>query len=253
MILVLLIEERRLIGESLAVALSAAADLKVQHCSTTEEALCLLAESAQQFDVVLLKQSGGLKAVLDATNRSELKEPVLVITPELSDSEQRRLAGLGVAGIFPEQRSLDNLVDAIGCLSGGHTWFNDHPSPEDSHAPTLSQQETRVAELVLAGFYNKEIGPQMGISESRVKALLQRVFLKLGVHTRGQLVRVLLESKNNKGESWMPQARENTSESVHGDRKSDSQETRWPAIPKSSTNRWRNTNNQKTSFAKTGS
>ena len=33
----------------------------------------------------------------------------------------------------------------------------------------------------------------MAVSESCVKALLQRVFLKLGVRTRGQLVRVLME------------------------------------------------------------
>ena len=46
--------------------------------------------------------------------------------------------------------------------------------------------------MVLVGLANKEIAVRMGVSESCVKALLQRAFLKLGVHTRSQLVRVLM-------------------------------------------------------------
>ncbi len=45
----------------------------------------------------------------------------------------------------------------------------------------------------MEGLSNKEIGGQLDISESAVKATLQQLFYKTGVRTRGQLVRVALE------------------------------------------------------------
>ena len=46
---------------------------------------------------------------------------------------------------------------------------------------------------VLEGLLNKEIARKLQISESSVKAALQQLFSKTGVHTRSQLVRVALE------------------------------------------------------------
>jgi two-component system, NarL family, nitrate/nitrite response regulator NarL len=46
---------------------------------------------------------------------------------------------------------------------------------------------------VLEGLSNKVIAARLEISESYVKALVQVLFRKTGVRTRGQLVRVALE------------------------------------------------------------
>ena len=46
---------------------------------------------------------------------------------------------------------------------------------------------------VLEGLSNKEIAGRLQISESYVKAILQTLFEKSGVRTRGQLVRAALE------------------------------------------------------------
>ena len=43
------------------------------------------------------------------------------------------------------------------------------------------------------GLTNKKIGTNMGLSESSVKNIVQRLFGKAGVKTRSQLVRVALE------------------------------------------------------------
>ena len=47
--------------------------------------------------------------------------------------------------------------------------------------------------FVLEGLSNKEIAWRLQISESYVKAILQSLFQKTGVRTRGQLVRVAFE------------------------------------------------------------
>lgn len=46
----------------------------------------------------------------------------------------------------------------------------------------------------LEGLSNKEIGAELNIPESAVKAALQQLFAKTGVRTRSQLVRLALES-----------------------------------------------------------
>jgi DNA-binding NarL/FixJ family response regulator len=46
---------------------------------------------------------------------------------------------------------------------------------------------------ILGGLTNKKIGANLGISETSVKNLVQRLFGKAGVRKRSQLVRVALE------------------------------------------------------------
>jgi DNA-binding NarL/FixJ family response regulator len=217
MIRILLIEDLALVRESLAIALATGTDMELDCCPSVEEGIDLVNGLSGRFDIVLLKQSGGgqkADQLLSIANRNGLK--VLIITTGLSDLEQRRLASLGVGGIFAKQRSLVDLICAIREVAGGETWFDKLPSkgdvPKDPASSkgrpfqssgadfampngengTLSRQERRAAELVFVGLANKEIAVRMGVSESCIKALLQRTFLKLGVHTRGQLVRVLM-------------------------------------------------------------
>jgi DNA-binding CsgD family transcriptional regulator len=93
--------------------------------------------------------------------------------------------------VFPTERRFAELVTAIktACPS------RPAPPPSEEMAPesSLSRQEQRAAELVAEGLANKEIGARMGISESAVKALLQRIFLKMRVRSRGQVIRMLVE------------------------------------------------------------
>ena len=59
--------------------------------------------------------------------------------------------------------------------------------------PGFNDRQRRVLRFVLEGLSNKEIAWKLQISESYVKAILQGLFEKTGVRTRGQLVRVALE------------------------------------------------------------
>ncbi|MCU1237280.1 MAG: two component transcriptional regulator, LuxR family [Candidatus Solibacter sp.] len=197
MIRILLIDDLTVVRESLVIALAAAPDMELQSCSSIDEGIGLLMGSSGLFDVVLIKQTlGGRKAdeLVFFANASGLKGRVLVITPGLSNWEQRRLTRLGVAGVFAKQNSLKDLIASIRDLACGRARFEGQAPSEEASLDRLSGQERRAAESVLAGLANKEIGANMGVSESCIKALLQRAFLKLGVRTRSQLVRVLMEA-----------------------------------------------------------
>jgi PAS domain S-box-containing protein len=72
------------------------------------------------------------------------------------------------------------------------------PAPVNDHEQiTLNARELEVLRLVVQGLTNKEIATHMGISESVVKNILQHLFGKTAVRTRGQLVRVALEQYRN--------------------------------------------------------
>ena len=59
--------------------------------------------------------------------------------------------------------------------------------------PHFNERQRKVLQFVLQGLSNKVIAGRLRISESYVKALLQGLFKKTAVRTRGQLVRVALE------------------------------------------------------------
>jgi DNA-binding NarL/FixJ family response regulator len=53
---------------------------------------------------------------------------------------------------------------------------------------SLSQREREAASLVSDGLTNKDVAGAMGLSEQGTKNVLSRVFRKLGVHRRLELV-----------------------------------------------------------------
>jgi len=195
---ILLIEDLAVVRESLAMALAAHMDVELLCCASVQEGIQTLRASPGRFDVVLLKQSvDGEKAdeFLSLANRSGLKNRVLILTAWLSDLERRRLARLGAAGIFFKQRPLADLLKTIRAITNGQTCFERPPAPNFHNAAgNMTGQERKAADLVFEGLSNKEIAARLGVSESCIKALLQRVFLKTGIRNRSQLVRLLSES-----------------------------------------------------------
>ncbi len=56
----------------------------------------------------------------------------------------------------------------------------------------LTQREIQIAELVACGLTNAEIGRKLWISQNTVKQALKKMFLKLGVASRTEMVAKLL-------------------------------------------------------------
>src|SRR5215469_7207061 len=200
----LLIDDHALFRESMARVLGDDPAFEIVHCGSIREALALLAES--RFDVVLLDHDLGSERAsqfLPAARQSGYEGRVLVVTAWVSDTEARRLLRQGVSGIFLKKAPLSELNESIRVVAAGGSWvdssFGAAPDESDRGASgaNLSDRQRRVLRFVLEGLSNKEIAWRMQISESYVKAILQSLFQKTGVRTRGQLVRVAFEQYEN--------------------------------------------------------
>jgi two-component system, NarL family, nitrate/nitrite response regulator NarL len=201
---ILLLDDHVLFAQGLSRLLGQETDLRlVGHCTHPHEALAFL--DREPVDLLLLDVDLGNERGTDV-----LKElagrggsaTVLVLTAGVSDAEIAQLFELGAAGICFKDQPLDTLVRAIRAVTAGEAWMDQRllavlarsrGTPLPPPARPFSDRERRVLRGVFEGLANKEIGAQLRISESSVKAALQQLFEKTGVRTRSQLVRIVLE------------------------------------------------------------
>ena len=202
----LLIDDHALFRESVSEALTEPG-FAIEHCGSIQEGVRLLAE--RHFDIVLLDHDLGTQRAslfLPTVREAGLDVRVLVVTAWISENEARRLLQQGVSGIFLKQAPLQELKDAIRLTVDGGTFLDPafakmsggfRQPGQQAVEPMFNDRQKQVLRYVLEGLSNKEVAWRMQISESYVKAILQGLFQKTGVRTRGQLVRVALEQYDN--------------------------------------------------------
>lgn len=198
----LLVDDHTLFRESVSSALGADPTIQIEHCGSIREALQILAE--RSFDMVLLDHDLGTERAsqfVPAAREAGFEGRVLVVTAWVSDNEARRLLRQGVSGIFLKNAPLEDLKQAIHTVAAGGTFMDrsfgrpheESVTTDEFVQPMFNERQRRVLRFVLEGLSNKEIAWQLQISESYVKAIIQTLFQKTGVRTRGQLVRVAFE------------------------------------------------------------
>ncbi len=78
--------------------------------------------------------------------------------------------------IWVDKKTVKNLLTGLGSIK------------DADNSAKLSAREKEIVALVASGYRNKEIGLKLCISEPTVKTHLYRVFQKLGISNRPQLV-----------------------------------------------------------------
>ena len=109
----------------------------------------------------------------------------------------------GAKGVFSRLESHKNLAKCIRCVHDGQVWANrkDLVFALDALAATpsihavdsnginlLSKRETEVVQCVAEGLTNGEIGERLGLSKHTIKNYLLRIFDKVGVSNRMELL-----------------------------------------------------------------
>lgn len=204
-----LLDDHGLFRAGLGRLLASEPDLEVTgECGTSAEALEVLKSST--VDVVLLDFDVGTEPgneFMSAARQAGYRGRFLIVA-ESADARNSAIAlKLGASGIFLKSEAPGRLVRAIRLVGNGGIWVDRSiiqlladqlihrcPRLEDQRSSgPLEDCEQNVLLGIVGGLTNRKIGAKVGLSESSVKHIVQRLFGKAGVRTRGQLVRVALQ------------------------------------------------------------
>lgn len=165
--------------------------------------------------LISMELGGSEKGGLTVARRLNAVHPDIHIVLLVEESTRESVISCfrcGATGVFSRSDPMSELHTSIERVNRGEIWvgggrvhflleaLRNLPSCEgieDSRLELLSRRELEVAEYVAQGQSNKQIADGMGISEHTVKNYLLRVFEKLGVSSRFELLVLLFNDRNN--------------------------------------------------------
>jgi DNA-binding NarL/FixJ family response regulator len=207
-ITVVLADDHRLVRTGLKSVLAACDDIEViGECDDGAQAVALVRELRP--DVVLMDLSMPVLDGIEATRELTREVPSAKVVVLTSTSESPRILAAvdaGAVGYLLKDSAPSDILNGIRAAFRGESPVDPRAARAllmarvgQPAAPTLSDRERQVLELVVAGQANKQIARKLGIAEKTVKAHLTSVFQRIGVSDRTQAA--LWAQRNGLGES----------------------------------------------------
>jgi DNA-binding NarL/FixJ family response regulator len=202
---VLVVDPHPLVRRGMVSLFEADSGLEVvAECSTADEALDAIREHAPDVAVLELRLPGSNTLELI----EELKEPSckvvpVILTSELTEDEFIRARELGVRGIVLKSMPPHLLVQCIRTVHAGGEFLEKNvlvralstlmrrAATANGFSGLLTARERSVVELIGRGLCNRSIANELGITEGTVKTHLHRIFEKLDVNSRLELMRLV--------------------------------------------------------------
>jgi DNA-binding NarL/FixJ family response regulator len=142
----------------------------------------------------------------------------------LAESDEREMVvnafRAGAKGIFLfTQTPFRMLCKCIHCVQQGQVWINSQQMSYVldalSEVPTLrvvnsngrfllTPREEQVVALVADGLSNRGVAEELGLSEHTIKKYLLRIFDKVGISSRVELVLYAMSHGEHRPAEWMP-------------------------------------------------
>lgn len=138
----------------------------------------------------------------DLVNRYRDSKLLLLDTGIQKEDLVSLLIKYKLKGILSIDSNKEQFKKALKVIHNGQIWINNELIKElidkekfnNIGKIKLTDKEMEIIKLVCSGLSNKEISSKLFISEQTVKAHLHRIYQKLGIKNRSQLV--LIFSKN---------------------------------------------------------
>ncbi|MDD5089512.1 MAG: response regulator transcription factor [Candidatus Wallbacteria bacterium] len=125
--------------------------------------------------------------------------PVLVITGYPSVEICREVFACGAQGFISKLKAMEELPAAVRLVkSGGRyvtaevaDWFNDEDRrlPDRKKRARLSDRETQVLSLMVAGLTAPQIAEKLGVKETTVYSYKERIYRKTGCRNLAELLK----------------------------------------------------------------
>lgn len=182
--------------------------------TTTTELLSAISARKPQVAVISSEFEGGPRRGLQfvrAINTNHRNVHIVSLLERSAQDEVIAAFRCGAKGVFCRNNPLAEFRSCIERVSRGEIWasgveteylleaLRSAPSCDgidSDKVRMLSKREIQVAECAVQGYSNKQIAEQFQLSEHTVKNYLSRIFDKLGVSTRFELLFLMLKEGN---------------------------------------------------------
>jgi DNA-binding NarL/FixJ family response regulator len=125
--------------------------------------------------------------------RTELEAvAVVLVCQRAGASHIRRALILGVDGVVLVDKVDDALAHVVAAVCAGQVSIPSE-SRREVRTTTLTNREKEILVLVASGLTNAQIAHELYLAESTVKSHLSSAFAKLGVASRHEAVRIILD------------------------------------------------------------
>lgn len=204
MIRVLLVDDHKLVRTGIRLILEESSDIKVVgEAVSGEEAV----NQAQTFapDVVLMDVSMPGIGGLEATRRLLSRNPglkVIVVSVHATEPYPLKLLEAGAHGYVTKDCAAEEIVTAVRRVHAGERYITAAIAQQlalasvsrraDSPFEQLSQRETQVMLMCIAGQSPQAISDKLHLSPKTVSTYRSRLFEKLGVANDVELTRLAL-------------------------------------------------------------
>ncbi|GMT42150.1 MAG: DNA-binding response regulator [bacterium] len=110
-----------------------------------------------------------------------------------------------ISGVLLGDTTQQLLIKSIKAVSKGEVWIDKSTvknllfginALKNNRTAKLTDKEKEVVNLISQGFTNKEVGKKLHISEPTVKTHLYRIFRKLDIKNRAQLVTYAIKNQD---------------------------------------------------------
>jgi len=186
---ILCVEDHRIVREGIVLILRGQADFDVVGTAATGR------EAIAQFrlhrpDVTLMDLQLPILSGLETTRMIRAEDPsarIIVLTVYRGEEDIYRAIQAGAAAYLLKDTVSDELVRVIREVVAGTTTFPDDIARQLANRAAnepLTSREIAVIELIAQGLRNRDIGRELGISETTVEVHVKNVLEKLRVDSR---------------------------------------------------------------------
>lgn len=196
--------------EALGPFVAAGARVQIAYDELSREAAALRAFSKVSGTLFVVDRER--KKVIWAANRErgiEWEADVAAIEEHVVDAAEQSLQARAKQEALPTPPRLPSgAVVAVAKIEGDPVFNNAkcailRVEPQDKAAPIegLSKREREIARLLVAGYSGVNVAAISGLSENTVRTYVRRLYQKLGVANRADLVRKLMSPAEAKSSS----------------------------------------------------
>lgn len=200
-----------LVREGLLRLLAQEEDLQVETEGRADQALDLQQSSRPDILLAVLDRAAHHPPDLTRIQGEYPATPILVLLPTLQVEWVKSVLAAGAAGVLPLDATPDELIHAVFKVRQGETFLHPSvilcllseasgqpPGPTPASLKDFSAREQEILPCLSRGMSDREIGQALFISVRTVQTHLEKIYAKLGVHSRTEAAILIVQA------GWFP-------------------------------------------------